>query len=196
MSEDPDSTGLQVAVRIEDPRWLAAIPGAEALCRRAAASTAASRVPVRQAPARRGPIPRAPIPQADVTLVLGDDALLRRLNRDFRGKDRPTNVLAFPLDAIGEPLAPGLPRLLGDVVLARETLLREADEQGKAAADHLQHLVVHGLLHLLGFDHEAEPEAQAMEAAEIAILAGLGVADPYRPAGTHDAAIPAGSGRS
>jgi probable rRNA maturation factor len=174
MNDDPDSMSLQVAVRIEDPAWPAAIPDAEALCR--AAAVAALR-------ARDGG-------EGELAVVLADDALLRRLNRDYRGLDRPTNVLSFALD---EPAAPdepdsggpaagapsGLPRLLGDVVLARETVLREAGEQGKAAADHLQHLVVHGVLHLLGHDHEADDEAAAMEAAEVAILAGLGVSDPY-----------------
>jgi probable rRNA maturation factor len=106
--------------------------------------------------------------------------LVQDLNRTYRRQDRPTNVLSFvngasPADGVG-------PRLLGDVILARETVLREARDQGKPVAAHLSHLVVHGLLHLLGFDHEDPPEAAAMEALEVEILAGMGFDDPYRGA--------------
>jgi probable rRNA maturation factor len=113
----------------------------------------------------------------DVTLV--DDTEQRRLNRTYRGNDAPTNVLAFPQWAPGTP-RPDQPVLLGDVVLAFETVRREAAEQNKPLANHLRHLVVHGVLHLLGLDHENVAEAAAMEAREIKILAGLGVPDPYR----------------
>ena len=113
-------------------------------------------------------------------IVLIDDAEQRRLNRDYRGKDSPTNVLSFGLAAPGETPPPGAPLLLGDVVLAYETVAREALEQKKPLADHLQHLVVHGVLHLLGYDHENDTEAAIMEAREGAILRGLGVPDPYR----------------
>ncbi|HEX7970330.1 MAG TPA: rRNA maturation RNase YbeY, partial [Stellaceae bacterium] len=104
--------------------------------------------------------------------------LVRALNRQWRGKDVPTNVLSFP--ALGATPPPGAPRLLGDVVLAFETVAAEAAAQDKPLADHLRHLVIHGVLHLLGFDHESDADAQRMEASEIAILAGLGVPDPYR----------------
>jgi probable rRNA maturation factor len=117
-------------------------------------------------------------------LVIGvrltDDDEQRRLNRAYRGKDAPTNVLAFPLADLADPLPPGSPLLLGDVVLAFETVRREAEVQGKPLADHLRHLVVHGVLHLLGFDHDSELDAAAMEAREVEILAALGVPDPYR----------------
>jgi probable rRNA maturation factor len=117
-------------------------------------------------------------------LVIGvrltDDDEQRRLNRAYRGKDAPTNVLAFPLADLADPLPPGSPLLLGDVVLAFETVRREAEAQGKPLADHLRHLVVHGVLHLLGFDHDSELDAAAMEAREVEILAALGVPDPYR----------------
>ena len=114
-----------------------------------------------------------------VGIVLTDDAEQRELNRCWRGKDAPTNVLAFP---IGEawPAPPGAPVLLGDVVLAFETVAREAAEQQKPFANHLRHLVVHGVLHLLGFDHETEADAAIMQTREIAILQRLGVPDPYR----------------
>jgi probable rRNA maturation factor len=112
----------------------------------------------------------------DVTLT--DDAEQRMLNRTYRGKDAATNVLAFPQ---AETVPPAdAPTLLGDVVLAFETVRREAAAQEKPFADHLRHLVVHGVLHLLGFDHEDAAEAMVMEAREIKILAGLGVPDPYR----------------
>jgi probable rRNA maturation factor len=117
-------------------------------------------------------------------LVLGirltDDAEQRQLNRIYRGKDAATNVLSFTLANPAEALPPGAPVLLGDVVLAFETVRDEAAEQNKPLGDHLRHLVAHGVLHLLGFDHESEAEAAEMEAREIEILAGLGVPDPYR----------------
>jgi len=112
--------------------------------------------------------------------VLADDGEQRRLNRTWRGRDAPTNVLAFPAAPAGVPAVAGAPLLLGDIVLAGETVAREAAEQGKPFADHLRHLVVHGVLHLLGYDHDADEAAVAMEAIETSILAGLGVSDPYR----------------
>jgi probable rRNA maturation factor len=115
-----------------------------------------------------------------VGIVLTDDAEQQRLNRDYRGQDKPTNVLSFALTDSGDPVAPGMPVLLGDIVLAFETVAREAAEQDKPLADHLRHLVVHGALHLLGFDHENAAEAAIMEAREAAILRRLGVPDPYR----------------
>lgn len=112
-----------------------------------------------------------------VTLLFADDATLRQLNHDFRGKDQPTNVLSFP----GGPVPGGEVPHLGDIALARETITREAAEQGKTVTAHTLHLVIHGLLHLLGFDHETEAEAATMEAREIALLAQLGYANPYEP---------------
>lgn len=121
--------------------------------------------------ARREGIPLAR--SVEVGVRLTDDAEVRRLNRRWRGMDKPTNVLSFASEASGS-------RLLGDVVIARQTLSREAAEQGKSPMDHLRHLVVHGVLHLLGFDHErSEAEAARQEFRERVILAGLGVADPY-----------------
>jgi metalloprotein, YbeY/UPF0054 family len=113
----------------------------------------------------------------EVTVMLTDDKSIRTLNRQWRGKDKPTNVLSFPA-----PEQPGLegPRHLGDIALAYETLVREAEEESKPLADHFAHLVVHGVLHLLGYDHETDEEADVMEALEVKALAGLGIADPYR----------------
>mgnify|MGYP001766133380 CR=1 FL=1 len=114
---------------------------------------------------------------AELSLVLTDDARIRVLNRDWRGFDKPTNVLSFPAaDADDDDPGP----LLGDVVVAYETTAGEAAAEGKRFDDHVAHLLVHGLLHLFGFDHEADDEADEMEALETEILAGLGIADPYR----------------
>jgi probable rRNA maturation factor len=99
----------------------------------------------------------------------------RELNHDYRGKDQPTNVLSFPFD-----VPPGIPvTLLGDLVICAEVVAREAEEQHKSLLDHWAHMVVHGTLHLLGFDHINDDEAEAMEALERALLARLDIADPY-----------------
>lgn len=107
----------------------------------------------------------------DVAILLTDDETVRDLNARFRGQDKPTNVLSFP--------APDGTGSLGDIALAFGVTAREAQEQGKPLAHHLQHLVAHGVLHLLGYDHLEDAEAEAMEAEERRILAGLGVPDPY-----------------
>lgn len=114
---------------------------------------------------------------AELSLLFTDDAHIRVLNRDWRRKDKPTNVLSFP----AFPMAPGspLPPMLGDIVLAHETVLSEAELENKPFEHHLTHLIVHGLLHLLGHDHESAPEAEAMEARERAVLARLAIPDPY-----------------
>ena len=110
----------------------------------------------------------------DVSLCLADDAALRALNLSWRGIDKPTNVLSFPA-------APGRPRevtALGDIALAYETLAREAEDLGVSLADHYRHLLVHGFLHLIGYDHETDAEAERMEALETRISTQLGVGDP------------------
>lgn len=116
----------------------------------------------------------------ELSIVLGDDGLVQQLNRDYRGKDKPTNVLSFAFeDAEGPDAGEDAPVLLGDVIVARETVAREAAEQGKSFDAHFMHLVAHGVLHLLGYDHETEEEAGVMEALETAALAALGLPDPY-----------------
>lgn len=114
----------------------------------------------------------------DCCLVLGHDRQVRRLNRDYRGKDKPTNVLSFAALDGGTP-----PRgeiwSLGDVVLALGVCRKEAKAQGKSLEQHLMHLVIHGVLHLLGYDHEADDEAERMEGLEIAALKRLGIGNPY-----------------
>jgi probable rRNA maturation factor len=117
------------------------------------------------------------------SLLFTSDAAVRDLNREWRGKDKPTNVLSFPMLERGDLLdlpAEGPPELLGDIALAHETCAREAAEKGAALTDHAAHLIVHGLLHLAGHDHETgEADAAAMEALEIKALAIMGIADPY-----------------
>lgn len=119
------------------------------------------------------------IREADLSIRVVGEEEGRALNRHYRGKDYATNVLSFPAD-----LPEGLPEgvrlpLLGDLVICAPVVAREAAEQGKALNDHYAHLTVHGALHLLGWDHEDEDDAEAMEALEREILGGLGVADPY-----------------
>lgn len=122
----------------------------------------------------------APIPPlaegSEVSILFTDDAEVRTLNRQYREKDAPTNVLSFPAPArIPGRFGPAL----GDIALARETIAAEAAAGDLTFADHLTHLIVHGFLHLLGYDHETESEAVVMEGLETAILGSLGIADPY-----------------
>ena len=121
----------------------------------------------------------APSKPASVCIALSSDAAVRELNRSWRAKDTPTNVLSFPAPGAPAGVVAAGPRFLGDVVLAAETIHREACDMGLTPNHHLQHLVVHGLLHLLGFDHEREAEATDMETVETQILTSIGVADPY-----------------
>lgn len=117
--------------------------------------------------------------------IVGDDES-QTLNRDYRDKDRPTNVLSFPgtdaedLAAAAEVArAGGPPLMLGDIIICAPVLVREAKEQNKTPSDHLKHMIIHGVLHVLGYDHIDDADAEEMEAIERALLAGLGVADPY-----------------
>ena len=144
-----------IEVEIEDEAWTAALPDAVAVVERAA-TVALGAV------------------EGDVVVLLTDDAAVHDLNLRFRDRDRPTNVLSFPA---AESAAPHL----GDLVLSLGVCSAEAAAQGKSLADHLTHLTVHGVLHLLGRDHVDAVEAEAMEAEERTLLASLGVADPYRP---------------
>ena len=121
------------------------------------------------------PFPETGAPE--VSLVFTNDAEIRGINAEWRNQDKPTNVLSFP----AFPLAPGkMPGpMLGDIIFAEETLAREAGELGKSFDDHLTHLMVHGFLHLFGYDHMEEDEAEKMEGLETRILAELGLSDPY-----------------
>lgn len=153
-----------IDVEVEDAAWTSALPDAEALAARAAEAALASEGAVGEG----------------VALLLTDDAAVEALNARFRGQQKPTNVLSFPAPANPE-------RFLGDVALAHGVCAREAREQGKPLGHHLQHLVAHGVLHLLGYDHIGDAEASEMEDLERAILAGLGIPDPYLAGeGDHD----------
>ncbi len=159
---------MDIAVRILDPAWRRLWPAAT----RSARSAARTALDAAADPARLGS-------GAEMTIVLADDGTVRRLNRQYRGIDKPTNVLSFGSTNGGRGSAAGSPIILGDVVLARETVAAEANVQGKSITDHAVHLVVHGVLHLLGHDHQAVKEADLMETIEIQVLARLGVANPY-----------------
>ena len=165
---------MLIEIAFEDPRWDAA--GLEPLAQRACAAALRH-------------LGREPA-LFEISMLACDDARIRTLNAEFRGKDKPTNVLSWPAwdlsaetpGALPEPPEPGTaedPEGLGDMALAYETCAREAADQGKSFDDHVTHLVVHSLLHLLGYDHETDADAEVMEETEVAILAHLGIADPY-----------------
>jgi probable rRNA maturation factor len=148
---------LSLDISVPSPLWRR-LPRARAIARETIAAAATE----------------SGLSEGDVSLCLADDAALRALNVSWRGIDKPTNVLSFPA-------APGRPgdATLGDIALAYETLAREAEDLGVSLADHYRHLLVHGFLHLVGYDHEADAEAERMETLETRILAQLGVSDPY-----------------
>jgi probable rRNA maturation factor len=148
-----------IDLQVQSPLWDAQ-PAAEQTVRDAIAAAAAL-VPA----------------EGEMSVALTDNAAVQALNRDWRGIDKPTNVLSFPATA---PKVKGLPAPLGDVIVAYETLAREAGEENKPVLHHLAHLAVHGYLHLMGYDHQTDSEAEAMEGMEREILDRLGIADPYR----------------
>ena len=157
----PDADTIWIIV--EDANWRAAVPDVRVRCRRAARAALAA------GSGKSG--------GREATVLLADDATLRDLNGRFRGQDKATNVLSFPNDDRG---AGGeTPRSLGDVAVAFGTARDEARADGKPLADHLSHLVVHGMLHLLGFDHQRDDEAERMESLETEVLAALGIDSPY-----------------
>ncbi|MFO0997984.1 MAG: rRNA maturation RNase YbeY [Alphaproteobacteria bacterium] len=158
------ASGPLIDVTILSPRWRRSFPRAASLCRASARATLARRAPT--------------ISHAELSIVLADDAVLSSLNRRYRRKNRPTNVLAFPGDA-QISCDRGPPRLLGDVVLAYETVRAEARAAGRPMAHHLCHLVVHGVLHLLGHDHQEPRAALRMERLERDVLATMDIPDPY-----------------
>lgn len=158
------SPDITVDVLLEAGGWAALLPDAEALAGRAVRAALDDAADLEPGTA------------FEVSVTLTDDAHIRILNRDWRGKDKPTNVLSFPAADVPDGVTP-VP--LGDVIIAAETVEAEAREEAKRLADHFVHLVVHGTLHLLGFDHDVEEEAEEMEDTERRILLGLGISDPY-----------------
>lgn len=165
-------TAQGISVVVSCPDWLVALPEAAELAHEAATAALAA----------AGFAPLAA--QLELGIWLGGDDDVQRLNRLHRNRDAPTNVLAFAVaDCVAgtppEPPALGAPLALGDVVLGCATVSAEAQDQNKPLADHLRHLVVHGVLHIAGHDHQIEAQARTMEAMERAVLERLGVADPY-----------------
>jgi probable rRNA maturation factor len=154
---------LSVNIDIEQASWSAAIPDLEQITRETAQS-AWNRV------CTKG--------NDEVSILFSNDDTLRDLNRRFRGKDKPTNVLSFPC-ANAPAMPPMMPRNLGDIAISFETVSAEAARDDKPLQDHIRHMIVHGLLHLLGHDHETDREAEAMESLERDILLVFGVSDPY-----------------
>ncbi|NQV47163.1 MAG: rRNA maturation RNase YbeY [Rhodospirillaceae bacterium] len=152
-----------IDISIADDAWSSAFPGAEDACRKAALAVLATTT----------------YEAGEISIVLSNDDQVRTLNRDYRGKDKPTNVLSFASLDAGAPTPANAPVLLGDVIVALETARDEADSEGKTLSHHLSHLIVHGVLHLLGYDHQEDKAAHEMEELETAILESLGVGDPY-----------------
>jgi probable rRNA maturation factor len=177
-----------IEVEIEDQAWTAALPDAAAIAHQAASAVLDSEFPREGGdPSSSGHDPSVETPwtpacagevgNVGITILLTDDATVRDLNARFRGKDAATNVLSFPSPETARPH-------LGDVALAYGVCAREAEAQGKRLEHHLMHLTAHGVLHLLGYDHQTDAEAEAMEALERRILAGLDAPDPYGAEGT------------
>ena len=165
-------TSPSLDVAVSAPVWRNALEDVEDVCRHAALAALVA--------GAEGWDEGPPLERMEVSLVLSDDAGVRTLNRDYRGQDKATNVLSFAaLDDEDAPVPDDGPVLLGDVIVAFETVDAEARSEGKTLKDHLSHLVVHGVLHLMGFDHEDDREAALMEAMECRVLAGLGIAAPY-----------------
>jgi len=171
MDEEPPST---ISVTLAAAGWGHTLDDPVGLCRRALSATLA----------RAAPAPW--VREAEVSVLLADDATVRALNRTWRDRNRPTNVLSFPtLDlqpGAPAPRPPGEQALLGDIVLAFETVHAEAIAAAKPLADHLGHLLVHGCLHLIGHDHQTDAQADAMERLERTVLAELQIPDPYADA--------------
>jgi probable rRNA maturation factor len=182
MEPDPPST---IALTVGVPAWRWHLADPERICREALLATLAW-------------MPDAPwLARAEVSVLLADDATVRRLNADYRGRDRPTNVLSFPMfedaraRAAGPSPAEAVP--LGDIVLAFETVRDEAQAEAKPFPHHVSHLLIHGCLHLLGYDHRSATDAAVMEGMERDVLAQLGIPDPYAGDAAQPAADAAGA---
>jgi probable rRNA maturation factor len=165
-----NSVALAIILEVEDERWTAAVPDVAAILEKSIT------------------LALADLDTGGRTIEVGvrlvDDGTIRGLNRDWRGRDKPTNVLSFPLGAPEPIVDADFPWLLGDIVMSFDTVESESRADEKPIAHHVAHLAIHAALHLIGHDHETDEDADAMEAAETELLAALGIADPYaiRPA--------------
>ncbi|WP_104662661.1 rRNA maturation RNase YbeY [Ensifer adhaerens] len=161
-------TALDIQISVEEGNW----PDEAALL--AFSSPVLEAAAAFLATEEKQPLPKNP---PEVSLVFTDDASMRAINAEWRNQDKPTNVLSFPAFPVTPGAMPG--PMLGDIIVARETLEREAIELDKSFDAHLTHLLVHGFLHLFGYDHMDDDEAERMEGLETRILARLGLSDPY-----------------
>ena len=169
----PSPAGVIIDLTIDDPSWLDDMPGADEEARKACIAALET---------------TCPGSDLVVSLVMSNDRSVATLNRRWRNIEGPTDVLSFPSERRCPGIAPlaaaaspeGSAVELGDIVIARETLVRDALEHVRPLHDHLAHIVVHGTLHLLGYEHETDDDAEAMETMEQTVLAGLGIPDPYR----------------
>lgn len=165
---------LRTTVRIDHDAWRSVMPTATQLTKKAVQSGWSAG---RKALAMDHPLSKALPGPVEISVLLSDNATVQGLNHTHLGKNKPTNVLSFPGEL--EPAFPGADILLGDVILAWETIEKEAERTGKTIPDHMTHLVIHGVLHLLGYDHESEEDANVMENIEVDCMARLGLANPY-----------------
>jgi probable rRNA maturation factor len=161
-----------IGLTIACDAWRRAVPVVESVCRNAVHAALA--------------VGDEPAGAIEISLLLTNDSTIQGLNRDYRQQDRPTNVLSFPGPMMvgmnrSRPFDEAPPMLLGDVALALETVTGESQDQAKTISDHLSHLIVHGVLHLLGYDHDNDETAARMEGLEIEALARLRIANPYLP---------------
>lgn len=159
---------MEIDVLVQDEAWRTAASDIETLATRAAEVALA--------------VGNYAGGDAELSIALADDAAVAALNAEWRGRDGPTNVLSFALETDAVDAGPGPIAALGDVVLARETILAEARRDGRTVDDHTAHLVVHGVLHLLGYDHEDDDDAVCMEAAETAAMRAMNRPDPHAEA--------------
>lgn len=160
---DNDNSAI-IEVAVAEHRWTSTVTGLEEFCQSIVLFTLKT-------------VSRAPTGAIEVSVLLSNDAEIKDLNARYRGQNKATNVLSFPGYDLGDPIVPGM--ILGDIAVAYETVLRESEDQAKSIPTHLAHLLIHGTLHLLGFDHETDDEADIMEKIEVQIMTELGHADPY-----------------
>jgi probable rRNA maturation factor len=164
-----ENSKIEVDVSVSEPQWNESFLDVEAIARRAATLTVQHATLPRRIESR----------DMEAAIVLANDDLIQILNREYREMDKPTNVLSFATLDSNDPVPDEGPFPLGDIILSYQTIDREATEQGKFFKDHFTHMIVHGMLHLLGYDHQDEDEANIMETLEIRILQKMNIQNPY-----------------